>query len=173
MPRAFLTPFSRSMLAGASCLSFVEQGFAFGDPEDHFHRRGHPHEYRPEFATCPHCTPPVHGECVLLRCTDGECNTLSASDVIRNMARANRRTSTLRQTTHEASTSRSTTALLGNGAKGSFLSMMSGRAASRIGLRKVSSLCQSSVCMKRPENAKARGARHTPNSRCRTITWQH
>lgn len=48
----------------AGCASFIRQGFSFGDPEDYLHKHGHPHLYRPEFASCPHCTPPVHGKLI-------------------------------------------------------------------------------------------------------------
>ena len=43
--------------------SFVDAGFHFGDP-----RSMHPpgHLYKPEYVT-QGCTPPVHGECALLR----------------------------------------------------------------------------------------------------------
>ena len=66
----------------AGCVSFMDQDFTFGDPEDYLHPPGHPHNYRPEYATCEHCTPPVHGECILMRAgEDGQIATLLASDV--------------------------------------------------------------------------------------------
>ena len=51
----------------AGCDTFMKEGFRFGDPEEYFHPPGHPHLYRPEFNSCDGCTPPVHGECVLMR----------------------------------------------------------------------------------------------------------
>ena len=66
----------------AGCISFMDQDFTFGDPEDYLHPPGHPHNYRPEYATCEHCTPPVHGECMLLRADEnGDLVTLLASEV--------------------------------------------------------------------------------------------
>ena len=143
-------------------MSFVEQGFAFGDPEDHFHPPGHPHNYRPEFATCPHCTPPVHGECVLLRCTDdGEWHSLFASDVIRGIrAPANHRRTSFRRLTDRLTIQNEGSRLTSDrdplqratstqdGKTGSsYLSAISGRTASRLGIRKApSSACQSSAC---------------------------
>ena len=75
--KLFPSPFSQ-----AGIESFIEQGFVFGDPEEHFHPPGHPHLYRPEYATCPHCTPPVHGECLLLRVEKGKCRQIKASAVV-------------------------------------------------------------------------------------------
>ncbi|KAL1519826.1 hypothetical protein AB1Y20_023332 [Prymnesium parvum] len=63
----------------AGCLSFVRQGFAFGDPEEYFHPSGHAHNYRPDFANCPMCTPPVHGECLMLQSLEGEVFVTRAS----------------------------------------------------------------------------------------------
>ena len=59
----------------AGCQAFTEAGFKFGNPEDYLHRDNHPHvgpHGRPEFNTCPGCTPPVQGMPVLLRMVGGE-----------------------------------------------------------------------------------------------------
>ncbi|KAL1512389.1 hypothetical protein AB1Y20_005647 [Prymnesium parvum] len=66
----------------AGCTSFVKEGFTFGDPEEYFHPRGHPHDYRPDYTSCINCTPPVHGECLMLRIVDGEVCVTRATEVI-------------------------------------------------------------------------------------------
>ena len=55
----------------AGCKTFAENGFRFGNPKDFLHRPGHPHMSKPEFISCPGCTPPVHGMPLLLRITGG------------------------------------------------------------------------------------------------------
>ena len=70
-------------VAQAGCESFLKEGFTFGDPEDYLHPPGHPHTYRPDYANCPHCTPPVHGECVLLRREAGGIVVTRASETLR------------------------------------------------------------------------------------------
>ena len=72
----------------AGCESFIRQDFRFGDPEDFFHPPGHPHIYRPDYAGCTSCTPPVHGECLLLRCVDGEVTVTKGSEVTEPMLAA-------------------------------------------------------------------------------------
>lgn len=67
----------------AGCARFIKEGYMFGDPEDYFHAPGHPHTYRPDYANCPHCTPPVHGECLMLRYELGEINIAKASDIVK------------------------------------------------------------------------------------------
>ncbi|KAL1507541.1 hypothetical protein AB1Y20_007163 [Prymnesium parvum] len=64
----------------AGCDAFRSQGFVFGDPEEHLHPPGHAHHYRPDFINCPHCTPPVHGETLLLGMGEGGVTTLLGSN---------------------------------------------------------------------------------------------
>ena len=66
----------------AGCESFLKQGFKFGDPEDWIHPAGHPHHYRPDFADCQCCSPPVHGECLFLRVVKGRVVTKRASEAL-------------------------------------------------------------------------------------------
>ena len=65
----------------AGCSTFCKQGFAFGDPEAWFHPKGHPHNYCPEYTSCDGCTPPVHGECLLMRSVGGSVVVTRASDL--------------------------------------------------------------------------------------------
>ena len=65
----------------AGCESFLKQGFAFGDPEAHLHPAGHPHQHRPDFANCTSCTPPVHGDCLLLQSVGGETVSMRGSEL--------------------------------------------------------------------------------------------
>lgn len=47
---------------------FYKDGFRMGDPTKHLHPPGHPHISRPQFSPpCFGCTPPVHGQVLLLR----------------------------------------------------------------------------------------------------------
>ena len=41
-------------------------GFCEGDPDDYLHPAGHEHLRAPRRRDCPGCTPPVHGEVVLV-----------------------------------------------------------------------------------------------------------
>jgi hypothetical protein len=46
---------------------------SFGDPAAYLHEPDHPHMRVPDFSgACEHCTPPVHGEVVFVKCTDAE-----------------------------------------------------------------------------------------------------
>jgi len=64
----------------AGCDSFLRDGYHFGDPDDYLHPPGHPHQYRPNFTECNLCSPPVHGECLLLRMCDNELIVKRGSD---------------------------------------------------------------------------------------------
>ncbi|EOD38728.1 hypothetical protein EMIHUDRAFT_224103 [Emiliania huxleyi CCMP1516] len=55
----------------AGCAAFTAGGYAFGDPNNFLHPSGHPHWRQPEFKTCPHCSPPVQGQVVLLLASGG------------------------------------------------------------------------------------------------------
>ena len=54
----------------AGCAEFLDAGFSFGDPFDYLHEPGHPHLKKPEFRTCQSCTPPVHGQVMMLHSGD-------------------------------------------------------------------------------------------------------
>jgi len=54
---------------------FTQRGFRFGDPRRYLHVPGHSHVAAPELqytSQCEGCTPPVHGEAVMLRNVGGE-----------------------------------------------------------------------------------------------------
>jgi hypothetical protein len=56
----------------AGCLSFWQENFSFGNPEDYLHESSHEHMRNPDFSgECDGCTPPVHGQVVLLTCEEG------------------------------------------------------------------------------------------------------
>lgn len=75
-------PFSIDEAFESGCEEFRASGFIFGDPEAYFHKEpNHPHLYRPNFQTCEQCTPPVHGQVVLLRGVVGStCEEVEASN---------------------------------------------------------------------------------------------
>ena len=56
----------------AGLATFEEEGFAWGNPSSFLHPAGHPHTQRPCFVGCDGCSPPVHGQPVLLRNVDGK-----------------------------------------------------------------------------------------------------
>jgi hypothetical protein len=73
----------------AGCASFSRGGFRFGDPTDYLHPAGHPHWARPQFATCPHCAPPVQGRVVLLHARpDGSIAEVIGADAMRSDGRS-------------------------------------------------------------------------------------
>jgi len=83
----------------AGIKAFTDAGFQFGDPEEWFHAPGHPHTYKPDFTNCCHCTPPVQGECMLLRIGEnGRMRVEKASDIVRRAKsdQANRMTNQVR-----------------------------------------------------------------------------
>ena len=80
----------------AGCDSFIQQGFRFGDPEEFLHPPGHPHNYRPDYAQCDGCTPPVHGECILLQSSGGIVSMTKASDIVTVRERSSLRRLTLK-----------------------------------------------------------------------------
>ena len=83
-------PFSVEVAFRAGCECFMQHGFKFGDPEAYLHPPGHPHNYRPEFATCEGCTPPVHGNVMLLRrSADGEVDVVSETSARPALSRGN------------------------------------------------------------------------------------
>lgn len=89
----------------AGCESFLEAGFYFGDPEEYLHAPGHPHTYRPDYACCDGCNPPVHGECIMLCCMGSRVLTITASELTAEK-RASRRTSnSLQRSTLQRSSS--------------------------------------------------------------------
>ena len=45
---------------------FKRAGFCFGDPSKYLHKGNHPHILRPDLENCPGCSPPVHGEVLLI-----------------------------------------------------------------------------------------------------------
>jgi len=57
----------------AGCQNFWQENFAFGDPRTYLHEPNHEHMRNPDFSgECEGCTPPVHGQVVLLTCEAGK-----------------------------------------------------------------------------------------------------
>jgi len=68
--RAQLVAVEAAYQAGLS--TFEEQGFVYGDPSLYLHPSDHPHMHAPELFNCEGCSPPVHGQPVLLSHVEGE-----------------------------------------------------------------------------------------------------
>ena len=65
----------------AGCGSFLSHGFRFGDPAAYLHPPGHSHHYRPDYQHCLGCTPPVHGDCLLLTSIDSVVQVVAGSKI--------------------------------------------------------------------------------------------
>ncbi|KAL3912959.1 MAG: hypothetical protein SGPRY_008154, partial [Prymnesium sp.] len=61
----------------AGCRTFADDNFKIGNPEDFLHLPSHEHKRAPRYDTCEGCSPPVHGEPLLLKYENGEVSCIS------------------------------------------------------------------------------------------------